>query len=40
MGKHVDDIWGMMFAGVVSAIKNTLAPKILEWVLCVLHLSQ
>jgi hypothetical protein len=26
--------WGMMFAGVVSAIENTLAPKIVELVLC------
>jgi hypothetical protein len=27
--------WGMMLAGVVSAIENTLAPKILELALCV-----
>jgi hypothetical protein len=27
--------WGMMFAGVVGTIENTLAPKILEFVLCV-----
>jgi hypothetical protein len=27
--------WGMMFTGVVGAIENTLAPKILELVLCV-----
>ncbi len=27
--------WGMMFAGVVCAIENTLAPKILELALCV-----
>jgi hypothetical protein len=28
--------WGMVFAGVVSAIENTLVPKILELALCVL----
>ncbi len=28
--------WGMMFTGVVSAIENTLAPKILELALRVL----
>jgi hypothetical protein len=27
--------WGMMFAGAVGAIENTLAPKILELVLCI-----
>jgi hypothetical protein len=27
--------WGMMFAGVVSAIENTLAPKILELTFCI-----
>jgi hypothetical protein len=34
-GKHFD-VWGMMFAGVVGAIENTLVPKILELVLWVL----
>jgi hypothetical protein len=27
--------WGIMFAGVVGAIENTLAPKILESALCI-----
>ncbi len=27
--------WGMMIAGVVGTIENTLAPKILELALCV-----
>jgi hypothetical protein len=27
--------WGMMFAGGVGAIENTLAPKILELALCI-----
>jgi hypothetical protein len=27
--------WGVMFAGVVGTIENTLVPKILELALCV-----
>ncbi len=27
--------WGMLFAGIVGMIENTLAPKILELALCV-----
>jgi hypothetical protein len=27
--------WGMVFAKVVSAIENTLVPKILELALCI-----
>jgi hypothetical protein len=30
MGEHFDDVWCMMFAGVVGTIENTLMPKILE----------
>jgi hypothetical protein len=30
MGKHFDDVWCMMFAGVVGAIEYTFQPKILE----------
>ncbi len=35
MGKHFDDVLGHDFAGVVGAIENTLAPKMLELVLCI-----
>jgi hypothetical protein len=36
MAKILMMFWGMMFAGVVGVIENTLAPKILESTLCVL----
>jgi hypothetical protein len=34
MGNHLMMFWCMMFAGVVSVIKDTLVPKILELALC------